>query len=253
MYITDFTHFLDKSGAIGPVKGPARAMAQFHVDTVAHASDKTPEALPAPRCFKCKKGVVEAVGARQRHRVDLPNVPHRGSHFELAGQPLGPARPTADFALTRTAEPMRLSSKLFLLAADGTLYALANAAFMRMLRGEDVARVPDFAGQRVRQASIVVEVVDGTPLRMVHHTSSVLDIDADGLLNVDRLNSQQMARRDDWLERFSSPTDSGGPIVDAARRFVARGGSWSPTSACCAISRRPHMGRVSCPRVRIVR
>jgi hypothetical protein len=63
MYITDLTHFLDKSGAIGPVKGPARALAQFQVDTVAHASDRTPEALPAPRCFKCKKGLVEAVVA----------------------------------------------------------------------------------------------------------------------------------------------------------------------------------------------
>ena len=64
MYITDLTHFLDKSGAIGPVKGPARAMAQFHVDAVAHASDSTSETLPAPKCFKCKKGVVEAVLAQ---------------------------------------------------------------------------------------------------------------------------------------------------------------------------------------------
>lgn len=53
MYITDLTHFLDKSGAIGPVKGPARTMAQFHVEAVAHASDGTSEALPAPKCFKC--------------------------------------------------------------------------------------------------------------------------------------------------------------------------------------------------------
>lgn len=63
MYVTDLTHFLDPSGAIGPVKGPARAMAQFLVDVVAHASDATSGALPAPRCFKCKKGVVEAVRA----------------------------------------------------------------------------------------------------------------------------------------------------------------------------------------------
>ena len=61
MYITDLTHFLDKSGAIGPVKGPARAMAKFHVDVVAYASDATENALPAPRCFKCKKSAVEAV------------------------------------------------------------------------------------------------------------------------------------------------------------------------------------------------
>ena len=62
---------------------------------------------------------------------------------------------------------MKLSSKLFLLSADDTLHALASAAFMRMLRQEDLARVPDFAGQRVRQASVVVQVVDGMPLRMV--------------------------------------------------------------------------------------
>ena len=61
MYITDLTHFLDKSGAIGPVKGPARAMAQFHVDAVAHAYNSTSETLPAPKCFKCNKGVVKAV------------------------------------------------------------------------------------------------------------------------------------------------------------------------------------------------
>jgi ribosomal protein L37AE/L43A len=60
MYITDLAHFLDKSGAIGPIKGPARAMAQFNVDVVAHASDPTGQALAAPRCFKCKKSTVQA-------------------------------------------------------------------------------------------------------------------------------------------------------------------------------------------------
>ena len=63
MYVTDLTHFLDKSGAIGPVKGPARAMAQFNVDVVAHASDVTPKVSPAPRCFKYKKGAIEALRA----------------------------------------------------------------------------------------------------------------------------------------------------------------------------------------------
>jgi hypothetical protein len=64
MYVSDLAHFLHKSGAIGPVKGPARAMAQFHVDVVAHASDSTAEVLPAPRCFKCKKAAVEATRAQ---------------------------------------------------------------------------------------------------------------------------------------------------------------------------------------------
>jgi hypothetical protein len=63
MYITDLTHFLDKSGAIGPAKGPARAMAQFLVNVVTHASDATGDALAAPTCFKCKKITVEAARA----------------------------------------------------------------------------------------------------------------------------------------------------------------------------------------------
>ena len=78
---------------------------------------------------------------------------------------------------------MKLSSKLFLLSADDKLHALANTAFIRMLQREDVARVPDFAGQRVRQASIVVQVVDRSPTRMVHCTFCVLDITAEGLLD----------------------------------------------------------------------
>ena len=60
MYITDLRHFLDKTGAIGPTKGPAKAMAQFHADVVAHASDATGQPPAAPRCFKCKKHGVEA-------------------------------------------------------------------------------------------------------------------------------------------------------------------------------------------------
>lgn len=63
MDVSDLTHFLDKSGAIGSAKGPARTMAQFHVDVVAHASDTMSKALPAPKCFKCKKGAVEATRA----------------------------------------------------------------------------------------------------------------------------------------------------------------------------------------------
>ena len=63
MYFTDLIHFLDRFDAIGPVKGPTRAMVQFHVDVVAHASDTTPNALPAARCIKCKETEVKATPA----------------------------------------------------------------------------------------------------------------------------------------------------------------------------------------------
>lgn len=148
---------------------------------------------------------------------------------------------------------MGLSSRLFLLSADDTLHALASTAFMRMLRREDVARVPDFAGKRVRQASIVMELQNGTPSRMVHWTFSVLDIDADGLLDVERLSAQQFARVDDPFEPARPAQDNGGLIIDAARHFVARGGSWEPDERLLRCIEAAALGHVSCPRVRVVR
>jgi hypothetical protein len=148
---------------------------------------------------------------------------------------------------------MGLSSRLFLLSADDTLHALASMAFMRMLRREEVARIPDFAGQRVRQASIVVEVVNGTPSRMVHWTYSILDIDADGLLDVERLSTQQFARVDDPFEPARPGQAKRGAVVDAARRFIARGGSWEPDERLLRRIEAAALGQVSCPRVQVVR
>jgi hypothetical protein len=148
---------------------------------------------------------------------------------------------------------MGLSSRLFLLSANDTLYALASAAYMRMLRREDVARVPDFAGQRVRQASIVVELHDGTPLRVVHWTFCVLDIDADGYLDVERLSTQQFARVDDPFESEGLAHGKGGLIIDAARRFVARGGAWEPDGRTLQRIEAAALGKVALPRVRVVR
>ena len=118
---------------------------------------------------------------------------------------------------------MGLSSKLFLLSADDTVHALSNAAFMRMLRQESVARIPEFAGQRVRQVSMVVAVVNGAPTQIVRCTFAILDIDGDGVLDVERWNAQQFARVDDPFEPAGPGRGTGGPIVDATRRFVARG------------------------------
>ena len=93
---------------------------------------------------------------------------------------------------------------------------------MRMLRQEDVARVPDFAGQRVRLASVVVEMVNRTPSRMLHRTFSILDIGTDGLLDVARLNTRQIARMDDPLAPARPAPVNRTPIVDAAALHRSR-------------------------------
>ena len=70
-------------------------------------------------------------------------------------------------------EIKRLSSRRFLIAQDGVLYRLADATFTRMLRN---ARKPChpaiLAGQRVRMASLIVELVGGVPTRVVQEARS---------------------------------------------------------------------------------
>lgn len=146
---------------------------------------------------------------------------------------------------------MGLSSKLYLLSADDTVFTLASAAFMRMLRREDVARVPEFAGQRVRQASVAVETVNGNPARILHCTFSMLDFDRDGVLDVDRHLAQQFARVDDFFEPARPAHGEAGRIVDAASRFVARGGSWEPNQRLMRRIQAAALGQVSCPRVHV--
>jgi hypothetical protein len=147
---------------------------------------------------------------------------------------------------------MGLSSRIFLLSGDDTLHALASSAFMRMLRKEDGCRIPEFAGQRIRQASLVVEVENRIPVRVVHQTHCILDIDIDGLLDVERLNLQQFARFEEYLA-LQSPASSAGVVVEAANRFIAQGGSWEPDNRLQLRIHAAALGKLRCPRVRVVR
>ena len=146
---------------------------------------------------------------------------------------------------------MGQSSKMFLLDDDGTLFALAGTAFMRMLRREPVARLPDFAGRRMRVASLSVELIRRAPRRVVHSSFFMIDIDADGCLNVERLNAQQFARVDDVLGGVLQEPVRGTPVVDAANRFIARGGSWEPDHALRRRIDAVALGRLHCTRVRV--
>ena len=72
-------------------------MAQFHVDVVAHASDATSTVFPAPRCFKCKKGAVEADRAHDDAIVWVCRMCRRrgisnwqGSLWDLRDRPSAP-------------------------------------------------------------------------------------------------------------------------------------------------------------------
>jgi len=65
---------------------------------------------------------------------------------------------------------MNLSSRRFLIAPDGVLYRLADATFARMLRNPASHAFPALAGQRVRMASLIVELIGRAPVRVARGT-----------------------------------------------------------------------------------
>lgn len=148
---------------------------------------------------------------------------------------------------------MGLSSKLFLISADDTVHTLSNAAFMRMLRRESDTRIPEFAGQRVRQASIVISLVGREPTTIVRCTFSILDIDENGVLDVERWDAQQIAGVADPFASERPDRGDKPQVIDAAHRFIARGGSWVPDQALLNRIERTALQKLVCPRVKVVR
>lgn len=245
MYITDLRHFLDAAGTIGPTQGPARAMAQFHADVVAHASNLAGQALAAPRCFKCKKSGVDAGVAQTpplsgSARDVVPKAASRTGRARCGICATGRRR-----AVDRGCA-VGLSSRLFLLGGDDALHVLAGTAFARMLQQEDTARLPDFAGQRLRLASLVIELADRMPQRVLRASCSVIGIGSDGRLDVARLHAQQIARGDSFMAKALGESRCEAAVVDAAARFVARGGSWQPDHRLLRRIEAAALGRFPC-------
>ncbi len=91
---------------------------------------------------------------------------------------------------------MSLSSRLFLLDAHDMPRRLPVSAFHRLLLSQSTTRVPDFANQRARLASVVVEVAGSVVLGVRRLDFDVLEFDADGQLDARRYGAQQAVNTD---------------------------------------------------------
>ena len=141
---------------------------------------------------------------------------------------------------------MSLCSRRFLIADDGTLCRLANARFDRMLRDPASHRLPDFVGQRVRMASVVVEVVDRIPVRVVRSTFAMLTIDDDGHIDTSKFVRQQFALAETALAPVPGVSESNDKVVDATSRFVVQGGLWAPSRTLARTIEDAALGRLRC-------
>ena len=117
---------------------------------------------------------------------------------------------------------MRVAFRHYLLDSEGTLYRLPSAALDRMLQAPNRHRLARFAGQRVRSAEVVVEMVDGRPISVVRSVFNMLTFKRDGTL-IPPLRDRHVRARAELALALDSP----GPrasVAEASTRFVARGG-----------------------------
>jgi hypothetical protein len=146
---------------------------------------------------------------------------------------------------------MGYSFRRYFVARDDLIYRVATAAFDRMLREPARFRMPDLAGQRVRSAEIVVELIDREAVAVVRTSYSVLAFDAAGRLDLGRLFAQQQARVETVLAPVLASPGRDANIIEADARFIAQGGTWTPSKSRARAIDDAALGPRKCPRLRI--
>ena len=126
---------------------------------------------------------------------------------------------------------MGISCRMYLLDQDDTLYRLPSAKFNRMLRDPTTYRLPRFAGRRVRMTDVAVELIDRQPSRVIWITFAFLAFDDDGHFDLATFDRHQRARAELALALPSLEPKNDEIVLDAADRFVAQGGRWTPSRA----------------------
>ena len=171
-----------------------------------------------------------------------PCIPHLTVVSGYGGAPL-----TA--VVGNSGEIMPLSSRRFLIAQDGVLYRLAEVTFARMLQNPHEHAFAILAGQRVRMASLIVELIGGKPARVVRSTFATLTFDENGHMDLGTFTRQQSALAETALDPALVRTKPAAKILDAAARFFGQGGRWHPSNSWERAINEAALGQVRCRRL----
>ncbi len=144
---------------------------------------------------------------------------------------------------------MGLSCRLFLVDENDVLYRLSNTKFDQMLRRPAEHRLPRFAGARVRMASVIVGLEDRKSIRVVRTNFSILSFDKTGRFDLATYEQPLRARMDLAFGALRNETTGSMNVIEAADRFVDRGGRWEPSRAVARAIEQSALGLVKCKRV----
>ncbi|KVE43086.1 hypothetical protein [Burkholderia sp. BDU5] len=142
---------------------------------------------------------------------------------------------------------MGYSPRTFLIAADDSICRLSKR-YWQMLGQPDSHRLPAFAGQRVRIANLLVQLVNRVPTRVVYRDFMIVTFDADGPLDIEQI-MERMAAHGDVTLSGGSRNGRDTKIVDATARFKVQGGQWTPSPVLATALEEAALGLRPCPRI----
>jgi hypothetical protein len=138
-----------------------------------------------------------------------------------------------------------MALRYYLLDSQGTLYRLPSAALDRMLQEPTRRRLGHFAGQRVRSAEVVVEMLGGQPICVVRSVFNMVRFKRDGTLVPPFRDRHLRARAELALEAPTRHTT----VAQAGTQFLARGGQWTPSADVKRRIEQTALGHLKCARV----
>lgn len=124
---------------------------------------------------------------------------------------------------------------------------MSNAKFERLMRQPESEPLQAFSGQRIRAAELVIEMFDREPYRVCRESFSIFQFDSDGCLDIYRHDQQQIALVNAMLTPIFCSKKPVGNVLDATDKFVAQGGSWSPTDSMRNQIEKAALGLLECP------
>jgi transposase len=138
--------------------------------------------------------------------------------------------------LKELGKTMGLSIRFFIVEDDDTVKRLPLARYERLLNRDQDERLSRYAGQRVRYALIVVNLVNRKPIEVVKDEYAYLNFDEKGRLIEPELKNEEISAFD--MLDFSFLEQQDKRVIDARHKFAKKRYfdkyRWEPTDEIVA-------------------
>lgn len=125
---------------------------------------------------------------------------------------------------------MGAGARYFIIEDDDNIRRISAAQFDRLTAERSTERLPEYAGHRMRFASIYVDFANRRPVGIRKAEFGCLLFDKRGRFDVSEWIDVVMAGVDNYLARFEPPpTDPRERREQAARRRIKRIHDWKPS------------------------